>query len=266
MYGNLGGLSNWKLIWISFWSSWQERSHQGSLFDRVGVKTGWFRSNSLQRQQLNWFKLALLPSVWGILLQTLQERMSWQEIWLHTSQQSDRSDRGLTSLVSLDAMQWPSKHRKTVSWDQWDQLANAFPGDEDLKNHEWAWSEKKKALRQWEMGRWGHFLSFPEALLPLGKVWKSGFRHVQTEQRQSQVWLVQKECLEWWLFQFNSKMLIKLCRMNQWIACCLEEWCCDEEKKGCPPPINCHTVLSSANWTTILMMWTFHDETGRKKG
>ena len=57
-------------------------------------------------------------------------------------------------------MQWPSKHRKTVSWDQsdqsdqLDQLANAeFPGDEDLKNHEWAWSEKKKALRQWEMGR-----------------------------------------------------------------------------------------------------------------
>ena len=68
--------------------------------------------------------------------------------------------RALTSLVSLDAMQWPSKHRKTVSWDQsdqsdqLDQLANAeFPGDEDLKNHEWAWSEKKKALRQWEMGR-----------------------------------------------------------------------------------------------------------------
>lgn len=62
----------------------------------------------------------------------------------------------LTSLlVSLDAMQWQaSKHRKTVSWDQSDQLANAeFPGDEDLKNHEWAWSEKKKALRQWEMGR-----------------------------------------------------------------------------------------------------------------
>lgn len=127
-----------------------------------------------------------------------------------------------------------------------------------------------KKRRPWDNGRWAgeviscHFLKLFSQVL--GKVWKSGFRHVQTEQRQSQVWLVQKECLEWWLFQFNSKMLIKLCRMNEWIACCLEEWCCNEEKKGCPPPINCHTVLSSANWTTILMMWTFHDETGRKKG
>ena len=76
-----------------------------------------------------------------------------------------------------------------------------------------------KKRRPWDNGRWAgeviscHFLKLFSQVL--GKVWKSGFRHVQTEQRQSQVWLVQKECLEWWLFQFNSKMLIKLCRMNE---------------------------------------------------